>query len=197
MKSVKYLLIVLFLLCVIPAFALKGVLATEEDMTALKKDILAGNIQAGKTRLSEIQEKYGEAASIKETDKMIIYDYNGNLKIEFEKKCYMRKWEYDYSQPQQYRNTTEIKQLRKDLAAERVAGEYVEFNEKIVKDYKKPTAAFEKFGDGELSIYYYGELKLTFENVYAVKKWEGKELDKLETGVLTSSSAVLSTAEKK
>jgi len=184
MKSVKYLLIVLFLLCVIPAFALKGVLATPENIATLKQDILDGKIVAGKTRLKDVQEKYGEAPTINETNKGTTYEY-GKLKIEFEKKQYMRKWEYDYSHKPQY--SDDIKKLRKDLAADKIVGDFIEIDEKLRKDYKEPTEAFEKFGDGELSIYYYGELKLTFENVITVKKWKGEDLDKIENNVLKSS----------
>jgi hypothetical protein len=182
-----FLAVVLLFTMVSTGLALKGVLATPENIATLKQDILDGKIVAGKTRLKEVQEKYGEPAMINETNKGTTYEY-GKLKIEFEKKQYMRKWEYDYSHKPQY--SDDIKKLRKDLAADKIAGDFIEIDEKIRKDYEEPTEAFEKFGDGELSIYYYGELKLTFENVITVKKWKGEDLDKIEDKALTSSSVL-------
>ena len=147
MKIFKYVLVALFLFSLAPmAFALKGVLATPENIAALKQDIIDGKIVSGETRLKEVQEKYGEAPSINQTDKGVTYDY-GKLKIEFEKKQYMRKWEYDYSHKPQY--TDDIKKLRKDLASDKIVGDFIEIDDKIRKDYDEPTEIFQKFGDGE------------------------------------------------
>ncbi|MBF0523039.1 MAG: hypothetical protein HQL24_08305 [Candidatus Omnitrophica bacterium] len=185
MKFVRFLFVLSFFLMSIPvAHALKGVLASDQEIKNLIQDLVDGKVQTGNTRLSEIQDRYGDAASIDNTDKVIVYDY-GKVRLDFEKKHYMRKWEYDYSHKIQY--TNEIKKLRKDLADEKIVGNYIELIEKIKKDYKEPTEVDETFGDGQYSIYYYGEIKLTFENVITLKKWKAEDLGKTVGNVLTTS----------
>jgi len=75
----------------------------------LKKDLSAGMIKIGQTRLKKIQHMYGVPTNISETKSKLTYDY-GDLRIEFDKVRYFRDWEYDYSHPTAY--SDEIDDLR-------------------------------------------------------------------------------------
>lgn len=182
MRLTKIFLITVFLLTNSSlVFALKGKIAAESDILNLKRALVKGEIKVGKTRLKEIRRKYGDAASIRSTGAKLIFDYGG-LRIDFEKKKYFRDWEYDYRYGAAY--TDDIDDLRFDLESDQLVGEYITFD-KIRKDYDEPTYAVESEDDGEKSIYYYGEIKMTFENIIVVQSWRGSELDKIDTsGVL-------------
>lgn len=154
------------------SYALEGVLATAEDVLRLKEDVLAGKIKVGITRLKEISRNYGDAASITDTQKKFTYEYQ-DLKIEFDKKKYLRNWEYDSFKTPAY--TDDIDDLRSDLESKEIVGDYVTFS-LIKNDYGEPTEYKETNRDGEHSVYYYGNIKLAFENVIVVKQWRGKNL---------------------
>ena len=174
MRVTKIFVIILLLtiFCTPVMVSAKGKVAGKEDIALLKKDILNGRIKIGKTRLKTIKDIYGDADNISETEAKITYDY-GDLRLEFDKNRYMRNWGYDYSRKTQY--SDEIEDLRFDLQDGQIVGDYVSYDE-IVGDYEAPTEAMEKDGYGELSYYYYCEIRLTFENVYTVRSWRGQKL---------------------
>lgn len=147
-------------------------IAGEEDIVLLKKDILEGRIKVGETRLKKIKEVYGDPLIMTESSKKLVYDY-GDLKIEFEKEKYLRDWEYDYSHKTAY--SDDIDTLRSDLESEEIVGDYIALSE-IKKDYDEPTEVFATSDDGDESIYYYGEIKMMFENVILISKIKGKNL---------------------
>lgn len=149
-------------------------LASPDGLRLLKTDLLEGKIKVGQTRLTQIREVYGDAANITDSDNRLIYDY-GDLKITFDKKKYLRNTEYDYSQKLEYADN--IEDLRSDLSSGQIVGDYVSFDS-IRKTYGEPTKAFGTDGDGDLSVYFYSEIKLTFENVVVVQNWRGNGLDK-------------------
>ena len=182
MKGIKTFLLMVFVCGMVsPVLAIKGKTASGEDVKFLKKDLVAGKIKIGKTRLKQIRDVYGDAATISETDKRVTYDY-GDLKIDFDKIKYFRDWEYDYTYGTAYRD--EIDDLRFDLEDGQIVGELYTFDQ-LRKDYDEPTKAFETEEDGLQSIYYYGEIKLVFENYVVVKGWTGKNLKSEEAeGVL-------------
>lgn len=166
-------------------------LASEEDIKLLKKDLLDGQIIVGKTRLSKISTAYGEAAAISENEKSITYNY-GNIRIDFEKKRLLKDWEYDSSQGYAY--TDSIDNLRFDLEDGQIVGDFVTFRQ-IQKDYDDPTKAMETDEDGAWSIYYYGDIKLVFENSFVVTSWRGSGLAEASDGILSSDPAASSDSE--
>ncbi|HBG62466.1 MAG: hypothetical protein A2Y03_07700 [Omnitrophica WOR_2 bacterium GWF2_38_59] len=196
MRSLKFFLVVALLLgFVSTSQALQGVLATSEDVARLKVDVLEGKIKVGSTRLKEISRNYGEAASITDTDKRLTYEYT-NIKIDFDKFKYLRNWELDSFKKPAYNQN--IDDLRAALSKGEIVGDYVTLLS-IMKDYGAPTEYIETDRDGELSIYYYGNIKLTFENVIVVNQWRGKNLTptgKLEKGSSSEAGLVSGASEK-
>ncbi len=176
MKQKKWLLSFLIVLMVyvppVVSWALKGVLATNEDIVRLKNDLKEGRIQSGKTRLSEIRRKYGEAANITESESKIVYDY-GDLKLEFSKKRYWKSWKYDSFKSPVY--TDDVDDLRYDLESKELVGDNITFSY-VRKEYGEPTESYETDEDGGISVYYYGDIKMVFENVFVLTKWKGKNL---------------------
>jgi len=142
---------IFFLLVTVSAYSSFARIAKQEDVNLLKKDVQAGKIQIGKTRLKEIREVYGVPDDISETRSKITYNY-GDLRIDFDKFRYFRKWEYDYSHPTAY--SDEIDDLRYDLGDQQIVGDYYTLEE-IKSNYEEPTEAYETQGDGNKSIYYY------------------------------------------
>lgn len=175
MRSLRNLslLLAFLLLTVSPSFALKGVLSTPEDMARLRRDLKAGNLHAGITRLSEVIDQYGEPLSKTDTDKKVTLEY-GDFKIEFTKNHFWREWGFDSFKKPAY--TDKIKLLRQRLEGQKIVGENIPV-EKFYKDYDEPTEIFLTPDDGEISVYYYGDMRLTFENVFTLKSWEAKRLD--------------------
>jgi len=196
MRFLKFFLVVALLLgFVSTSQALQGVLATSEDVARLKVDVLEGKIKVGSTRLKEISRNYGEAASITDTDKRLTYEYT-NIKIDFDKFKYLRNWELDSFKKPAYNQN--IDDLRAALSKGEIVGDYVTLLS-IMKDYGAPTEYIETDRDGELSIYYYGNIKLTFENVIVVNQWRGKNLTptgKLEKGSSSEAGLVSGASEK-
>lgn len=189
MKSLKLVMCLLAGLNIATsAFAIVGSIASQDEINMLKKDVLAGKIKIGITRLSKIQDAYGEAPSIQETSRRITYDY-GDLKIEFDKNQYLRDWEYDYSHKAAY--SDDVDDLRFDLEDQQIVGDYYSFAT-IRKDYGEPTEINEKTGDGAISTYFYGEIKLTVENVYVVRTWKGRGLDAISVNDTLSSTPLVS-----
>lgn len=154
------------------SLALQGVAASESNINNLKRDLRLGRIQVGKTRLKNVQRLYGEAASITDSEKKIIYDY-GNLRLEFSKDRYLKEWERDSFKKPVY--TESIDDLRRSLEGDEIVGDLISLKS-IKSDYGDPTEVKEKNQDGDLSVYYYGDLKLTFENHFVVIKWRGNDL---------------------
>lgn len=169
---IKIFLVVLCVFISHPALAASARVATSEDVSLLKQDLLSGKIQIGKTRLKNIRSAYGDPANITDTETKLTYDY-GDLKIEFDKTRYFRKWEYDYSR--KYTPKDEIDDLRFDLESEQIVGDFVDY-ETFVKDYDTPTEAHPTKDDGMMSTYYWGQLKLMFENFVVVRGWRGVNL---------------------
>lgn len=167
-------------------------LATPDDIHLLKKDVLSGGIQIDKTRLKTVIGTYGKPSNVTETDTRLTYDY-GELRIVFDKKKYLRRWEYDYSQTAVY--SREVEQLRFDLESRQIAGDFVTF-ESIRKSYGEPTARMVKDADGDQTVYYYGIIKLVFENVVVVQSWRGSGLDMAGPAGVVSGGGVLKTGEQ-
>ncbi len=152
--------------------ALKGVLATNEDIIQLKKDLRNKYIQIGKTRLKKIRDTYGEAVDITDSNKKIVYNYK-DLKITFIKKRYWKEWEYDGFHDRAY--TDDIDDLRSDLESEELVGDNITFT-RIRNDYGEPTESEETDEDGNTSVYYYGNIKMVFENYIVLQSWKGKNM---------------------
>ncbi|HBR13937.1 MAG TPA: hypothetical protein DD723_00105 [Candidatus Omnitrophica bacterium] len=194
MKYVKLIFVVGFFMCHgTNAWALAGVLATASDIVQLKEDLRSGKIQIGNTRLKEIRRIYGDASSITDSPKNVTYNYD-DLKIEFEKNRYLKEWNYDSFKTTLY--TDNIDDLRADLDDGQIVGNYITFDQ-IRKDYGEPTEFTEANNDGELSTYYYGNVRLVFENYIVVKKWQGKNLDsKIENKTEEHQSEVKKNASE-
>lgn len=175
-------------------WALKGVLSTDEDIMSLKKDVLAGKIRVGETRLEQIRERYGEAASIKIGARKITYDY-GDLKIDFNKDRFWKEWSTDSFKSAVY--TSEIDDLRYDLGRQQIVGDNITLAF-ITKKYGEPTESNINEEDGGTSHFYWGNIKLTFENKFYVDSWRGDALNAISdaqlisgtSGALTSAPAV-------
>ena len=176
--------------CITTGAIAQEMIATQADITRLKNDLRQNIIQIGKTRLLSIRENYGDAPTITGDTRKIVYDY-GDLRIEFSKDRYLKDWEYDTFKDPAY--TDDIDKLRKDLESEEIVGDFITLKQ-IVKDYDEPTDFIESDRDGELSIYYYGDIKLTFENNFTVQKWRGKNLDQAADQNMIGSKAQTASA---
>src|SRR6185503_7676308 len=108
-----------------PLYALKGVPATAEDIARLKGDLLIGKIQIGKTRLSHIQNEYGEAENITDDNKRLTYDFS-ELRLTFERERLWRSWEYDSFREPVY--TDKVDDLRFDLESKELVGKNITYN---------------------------------------------------------------------
>ena len=156
-------------------------LATESDVARLKNDLLNGLIKVGKTRLKDLRRNYGDAPNITDDQSKVVYEYE-DLKIEFTKEQYWTDWGYDGFKPKAY--TDDIDDLREDLESEELVGTNITYTY-VVREYGEPTESDEATDDGGISHYYYGDIRMTFENVYKLKKWRGKNLsEQRNTGIL-------------
>jgi hypothetical protein len=156
-------------------WALKGVVSTVDEIDQLKQDLIAGKIKVGQTRLSNIRQQYGDASDIADTEKKITYNY-GDLKIEFSKDRFLKEWSYDSSRGTVY--TKNVNNLRFNLESKKLVGKNITYA-KIVKDFDLPTESKDSSEDGGMSIYYYGDIKMVFNNIFTVKTWKGSRLDRM------------------
>ena len=176
MKNFKFLLsLVCIFAFVSMSWALRGVPSTDEDIANLKKDLREGVVQITKTRLNQIRDSYGEATTIQDKDTRIIYDY-GDVKLTLDKIKIWKSWEYDSFQKPVY--TDSIDNLRFDLESQELVGEGITYDQ-IHKDYGDPTAMEETIEDGKLSYYYFGNIKMIFENVIVLSSWKGQLAEKV------------------
>lgn len=181
----KTYLMLAFLFCISGvSLALQGKTASDEDIANLKQDILKGKISVGKTRLKDFRRQYGEAKNITITDRRIVYDF-GDLRIEFDKERLWRKWEYDSFKKAAY--TDDIDDLRYDLESGKLVGDNITAL-KIIKDYGEPTEATESSEDGEWTTYYYGDIKLIFENNFILDNFKGKNLESVSEMKINAKS---------
>ena len=152
------------------SLALQDKIAKDKDISRLKRDILQGKVKVGETHLKKICSDYGSAKDIKDEPDKITYDY-GDLKIEFKKTKLLNQWEYDSLKKPAY--TDDINDLRKDLESKEVYGNNIT-SEKMIKDYGVPTDVIDSSEDDGITIHYYGDIKLTYQNYIVIKKVTGK-----------------------
>jgi len=174
----RLLIVVLILVCGVPTYAIMGIPATEDSISQLKRAIRGGIIQIGKTRLKEINEVYGYPSSVVNDESRIVYDY-GDIRVEFTKKKVWKMWEYDSFKRPVY--TKDADDLRFDLESGELIGKNITFR-RVRKDYGEPTESMETDNDGEQSTYYYGNIKLVFENVVILRSLRGTTAD--DTGAV-------------
>ncbi len=180
MKLIR-IISVLFLSVCIALPALAANLATEGDVARLKNDLLNGIVKVGKTRLSELRRNYGDAPNITDEESKVVFEYE-DLKIEFDKRRYWIDWGYDGFKPKAY--TDDVDSLREDLESEELVGKNITYNS-VRREYGEPTESDEATDDGETSHYYYGDIRMSFENFFVMKKWRGKNLTaESDTGIL-------------
>ncbi|MFT5387610.1 MAG: hypothetical protein ACI9E5_000741 [Candidatus Omnitrophota bacterium] len=181
MKIVRFLLLAVFMSGVFLSQGQTATLATEEDVIRLKNDLQRGLLQVSKTRLKNFTRNYGDAPTITEDSTRVIYDYE-DLKIEFKKESYWKDWSIDGFKSKVY--TDDVDGLREDLDSEELVGSNITYAS-VVREYGEPTESDEKVRDGEISKYYYGDIRMEFENVYTLMKWKGKNLaQEKEQGIL-------------
>lgn len=173
MKKIGICLAVAFVfLPACSAWALNTAAVANSDWALLKQDLKDGKIKVGITRLKDFAADYGDAPAMTSTDKKVTYDY-GDLKVEFDKVRYMRDWSYDSFKKPAY--TDDIKKLRHDLEAKQIVGDNITYA-KIIRDYEAPTESYITEDDGGYSIFYWGDIKMTFENVMIANSWKGSNL---------------------
>jgi len=167
------ILVIVFLVVNINGICLaEESIAVKENVDLLKKDIINGRVQIGKTRLYTIKKYYGTAPQITVNERKIAYDYP-DLRIEFRKKKLLKDWEYDTFKGAVY--TDDIDKLRSDLEADKIVGNNITYSY-IARNYGQPTDFYESDADGDKSIYYYGDIKLIFENYATIDKYKMKGL---------------------
>lgn len=184
MKTIKTIIawILFNVFCVTSAMA--ATISTEPDVYRLKNDLLNDVVQIGRTRLKELRRNYGDAPNITDEDDKVVYEYD-DLKIEFDKVQYWVDWGYDGFKSKAY--TRDIDALREDLTSEKLIGSNITYKY-ILREYGLPTESNPATNDGGISHYYYGDIRMTFENVFILKKWRGKNLtQKVDPGVLGGS----------
>lgn len=167
-----------------PVLAMEGMLATTETITQLKKDLREGHIRIGQTRLREVIDTYGKAVSITDDDRRIVFEYD-DIRVEFVKRRMWRDWAYDGFRKPVY--TDDVDDLRFDLESEELVGNNITAD-MILKDYGEPTESDISDVDGEKSFYYYGDIKMVFENVFVLRSWRAQNIaDDATNGVLTGN----------
>ncbi|MBP9853641.1 MAG: hypothetical protein KBD53_02100 [Candidatus Omnitrophica bacterium] len=152
--------------------AIEGLLATPETILQLRKDLRDNHIRVGYTRLHEIIENYGKALSITDDDRRVVFEYD-DIRTEFVKNRLWRSWTYDGFRKPVY--TQDVDKLRFDLESEELVGDNITIA-KIVKDYGEPTESAVSEEDGQETVYYYGDIKLVFENVFVLRSWKAQNL---------------------
>jgi len=173
MKTLRLMFVLGLMLVFAPnVWAIKGVLATDQDIQRLKDDLRSGKVTIGKTRFNEIRQIYGDASEVTVDEKKVVYEY-GDLRLEFDKIKYWKDWTYDTFKSRLY--TPDITKLTTDLENKVLTGNNVTADT-IIKTYGTPTEVWETEEDGEITFYYYGSIRLAFENYTIVKKWKGKNL---------------------
>lgn len=181
-----FLTAVVLTLSAVSAWSIGERISTPEDVLLLRKDLKEGKIKVGGMRLMNFRQVYGDAASITDSENKIVYDYGSGLKIEFNRKRYWRSWSYASDKKPAYNKN--IDKLRFNLESQKLVGQEIT-TQKIFKDYEEPTEIVETADDGGQTIYYYGDIKLVFENVIEVKSWKGDKFDELDTGVLKNAAS--------
>ncbi len=172
--------ILIVMLCV-TAHAMSGMVSTPETVAQLKKDLREGHVRIGKTRLHEVVNTYGKAATITDDERRILFEYD-DLRLEFIKRRLWKSWGYDSFRKPVY--TNDVDDLRFDLESEELVGGNITAAN-IRKDYGEPTEMIQSDVDGEKTIYYYGDIRLVFENNFVVRSWRAQNLSEQETsGVL-------------
>ena len=169
-----FLVSAIFLCSLSSVFAAKGILATDDDIKKLKSDLLAEKVQVNVTRAKNILKKYGDPTTFEDTEKKLSFYYAG-LIVDFTKERYFRKWEYDTFKEKAY--SKDIEKLIFDLGRGEIVGDYVSLST-FKKNYGPPTKIYETKDDGDISIYYWGDVKCYFENFYIVETWEGAKLER-------------------
>ncbi|MBZ0167510.1 MAG: hypothetical protein K8I00_11945 [Candidatus Omnitrophica bacterium] len=166
------------------AHAMEGMLATPETISQLKKDLREGHIRIGKTRLRDVLSTYGKAVSITDDDRRIIFDYD-DIRVEFIKRRLWRNWSYDGFRKPVY--TDDVDDLRFDLESQELVGNNIT-SDMVLKDYGEPTDSNISDVDGEKTFFYYGDIKLVFENVFVLRSWRAQNIaDDANSGVLTGN----------
>ena len=181
MKVLKIMIVFISVICIGNVYAMN--LATEKDVARLKNDLLRGTIKVGKTRLKNLRRNYGDAANITNDLRKLIYEYE-DLKIEFTKQRYWIGASNDGFKTPVY--TKGVENLKKDIDSQKLVGLNITAAY-ITRAYGKPTELEETDEDGGISHYYYGNIRMDFENIYRIKKWRVKNLvEKRADGVLGS-----------
>ncbi len=171
-------------LCCSVSHAMEGMLATPETITQLKKDLREGHIRIGQTRLRDVLHTYGKAVSITDDDRRIIFDYD-DIRVEFIKRRLWRDWSYDGFRKPVY--TDDVDDLRFDLESEELVGNNITAD-MILKDYGEPTDSKISDVDGQNTVYFYGDIKLIFENVFVLRSWRAQNIaEDASSGVLTGN----------
>lgn len=164
--------------------AMEGMLATPETISQLKKDLREGHIRIGQTRLGDVIQTYGKAVSITDEDRRIVFDYD-DIRVEFIKRRMWKDWSYDGFRKPVY--TDDVDDLRFDLESEELVGNNITAD-MILKDYGEPTESKISDVDGENTVYYYGDIKMVFENVFVLRSWRAQNIaEDSTTGVLTGN----------
>ncbi len=156
-----------------------GMIASDYDIARLKNDFASNKLAVGKTRLKDISKFQGEPRTVvTDTEKKLSYDYNGEIKIDFKKEKYLRRWEYDGFKDPVY--TDDVDDLRYDLESKtKLVGQAIAYSV-VRKDYDEPTESHPTEKDGGKSVYYYGNIKMIFENVIVVTKYVIKDVKNIE-----------------
>jgi len=172
---------VLAVMICVTAHAMSGLVSTPETVDQLKKDLREGHVRIGKTRLHEVVNTYGKAPTITDDERKVLFEYD-DLRVEFIKRRLWRSWGYDSFRNPIY--TTDVDDLRFDLESEELVGDNITAAI-IRKDYGEPTEMVQSDLDGEKTIYYYGDIKLVFENNFVIRSWRAQNLSERESsGVL-------------
>ena len=163
-----------FIVVIVSFFALLGKaqadVATPAQVEQLKGALLAGAISVGNTTPETVRTNYGDPNSISDSDTKVTFDYDG-LNITFDKKQILRDWSIDSFKTAVYE--AKAQNLKKDLQRGTLVGELISYKE-ITNKYGNPTETGNEAPDSKAFTYYWGDLKLVFENQVYVKSWQIK-----------------------
>ncbi len=164
-----YFLLGIMLLSATLAQATKGIVATDEDILRIKKDLQSGILKVDKTRLNQIRENYGDPSSINDTTKSVTYQY-GDLRLVFGKSKIWKSWNYDSFKNPVYTDSAD--NLRFDLESKKLVGDNITYDQ-VESRYGVPTESEDTIEDGKMSVFYYGNIRMVFENIVVLSSWKG------------------------
>lgn len=175
MKHIKFLFLLVacyvFVMAEMAFEAAPYYIASQGNIDRLKQDLRSKRLQIGITTLGDVRSLYGDARSVVDNEASVVYDY-GDLTVNFEKKRVLKTWVIDSSLPSA--DDEKTYRLKSALGRTVIPGHAT--LENIISDYTKPSKTFKSDREANVTICYFGDLVLTFNEVTIMSSWQANEM---------------------